>query len=95
MEISCHEISSLRYLHLFSIEKKTNNMAFYYYTIPIVAAVVIVLQAVQKWAFGFPPSCSRVGNHTASSHDLGQITTGHHRGWLIVDAWKLREPGST
>merc|ERR1719171_2983187 len=28
----------------------------------------------------------RVGNHGASAHDLGEITTGHHSGWLVVDA---------
>ena len=27
-----------------------------------------------------------VGNHTAGTHDLGQITTRHHRRRLIVDA---------
>ena len=31
-------------------------------------------------------SCSRVGDHTASAHDLGQVPTRHHCGWLIVDA---------
>merc|ERR1712159_402527 len=27
-----------------------------------------------------------VGNHGASAHDLGEIATGHHSGWLVVDA---------
>merc|ERR1719327_1499668 len=29
---------------------------------------------------------SRVGNHSAGAHDLGEIATGHHSGWLVVDA---------
>merc|ERR1719327_1775777 len=28
----------------------------------------------------------RVGNHSARAHDLGKIATGHHSGWLVVDA---------
>merc|ERR1711988_1843557 len=28
----------------------------------------------------------RVGNHGASAHDLGEIATRHHGGWLVVDA---------
>merc|ERR1719326_2788719 len=27
-----------------------------------------------------------VGNHGAGAHDLGKIATGHHSGWLVVDA---------
>merc|ERR1712174_102797 len=27
----------------------------------------------------------RVGNHSARAHDLGEIATGHHSGWLVVD----------
>merc|ERR1712019_230176 len=27
-----------------------------------------------------------VGNHGASAHDLGEIATGHHSGWLVVDS---------
>merc|ERR1712032_1429181 len=27
----------------------------------------------------------RVGNHGTGAHDLGEITTGHHSGWLVVD----------
>merc|ERR1719182_1147552 len=27
----------------------------------------------------------RVGNHGARAHDLGEIATGHHSGWLVVD----------
>merc|ERR1711988_1566714 len=27
----------------------------------------------------------RVGNHGAGAHDLGEIATGHHSGWLVVD----------
>merc|ERR1711948_222172 len=28
---------------------------------------------------------SGVGNHGAGAHDLGEIATGHHSGWLVVD----------
>merc|ERR1712230_329638 len=28
----------------------------------------------------------RVGNHCAGAHDLGEIATRHHGGWLVVDA---------
>merc|ERR1719353_43344 len=28
----------------------------------------------------------RVGNHCAGAHDLGEIATRHHSGWLVVDA---------
>merc|ERR1712036_198782 len=28
---------------------------------------------------------SGVGNHRARAHDLGEIATGHHSGWLVVD----------
>merc|ERR1719326_418341 len=27
-----------------------------------------------------------VGNHCAGAHDLGEIATRHHGGWLVVDA---------
>merc|ERR1712144_16106 len=27
-----------------------------------------------------------VGNHGAGAHDLGEIATRHHGGWLVVDA---------
>merc|ERR1719326_296888 len=27
----------------------------------------------------------RVGNHGTGAHDLGEIATGHHSGWLVVD----------
>ena len=27
-----------------------------------------------------------VGDHAAGTHDLGQIATGHHGRWLIIDA---------
>ena len=27
-----------------------------------------------------------VGDHAARTHDLGQVTTGDYRGWLVVDA---------
>merc|ERR1719352_1703504 len=30
--------------------------------------------------------CSRVGDHAASAHDLGQITAWHHCGWLVIDS---------
>merc|ERR1712032_477883 len=29
---------------------------------------------------------SGVGNHGAGAHDLGEIATRHHSGWLVVDA---------
>jgi len=60
--------------------------------IPSVAAVVLVPPAVfvdslyTAVSCRFLPSRGGVGNHTASSHDLGQITTGHHRRRLIIDA---------
>lgn len=34
---------------------------------------------------GNGPSCSGVGDHTARTHDLGQIASWHYSGWLVVD----------
>merc|ERR1712025_1289281 len=43
--------------------------------------VEFVVNAGQSLGHG-----GRVGNHGAGAHDLGEIATRHHGGWLVVDA---------